>query len=292
MTKKTGRSQSDAGPRTTGAEERDQNAAAESVTSLNAAARATAAEEIAVAVAYLSRALAVTAGRVEPSRFCTSLADALYRRFHAGLWFPGAPLRGSAARAIRVESGRLDPVLIAASAAAGLAPAAIAAALPSSFTLWIDPGDVSVRVGGCPAVALLRATSPAQLARCQTLPGSGAPAEQLSPAARAFAPSPPPVKRELSIDAPALSIDAPAWESPVTTPAASPAASPGLPPRGMPLAPAMSFSELPRRHLPPPSLGSGWLSLPPGFGYERGPISAPPVMPLGPGAAGWGQRYF
>lgn len=65
-----------------------------------------------------------------------------------GHWHPEQPERGNAFRCVSVSDGRLDPVLRETATMAGILDhSALVEALPSDFTLWVDPGEVSVRVG-------------------------------------------------------------------------------------------------------------------------------------------------
>eukprot|EP00040_Diaphanoeca_grandis_P013668 m.69074 g.69074 ORF g.69074 m.69074 type:complete len:173 (-) comp24046_c0_seq1:47-565(-) len=75
-----------------------------------------------------------------------ALLKVLTRR-HDGHWHPDSPERGSAFRCVSVQDGHLDPVLRDAAKMAGVQDSLVSKALPQNFTLWIDPGDVSVRIG-------------------------------------------------------------------------------------------------------------------------------------------------
>ncbi|KYO19187.1 protein BTG3-like [Alligator mississippiensis] len=73
------------------------------------------------------------------------LATALSQRYHSH-WYPAQPARGQAYRCIRIEAGtRADAALVGAAQAAGLDWAMLT--LPPDLALWIDPGEVSCRLG-------------------------------------------------------------------------------------------------------------------------------------------------
>lgn len=60
-----------------------------------------------------------------------------------GAWHPQSPLRGSAFRCLSKYEFRLCPLLMNASKLTSISFESI----PNDFTLWIDPGSVSYRVG-------------------------------------------------------------------------------------------------------------------------------------------------
>lgn len=77
--------------------------------------------------------------------FKDRLIDVLRLRYHDH-WFPEKPLKGSAYRCIRVN-GSLDPVIAESAIASGLSTDVAHSLFPSELTLWIDPCDVSYRIG-------------------------------------------------------------------------------------------------------------------------------------------------
>ncbi|XP_039299061.1 protein BTG2-like [Nilaparvata lugens] len=78
-----------------------------------------------------------------------SLRDALVAvmvtRYH-NHWFPLSPHRGSAYRCIRVNQ-HSDPVITAVAHITGLSAKLIRSWLPLEFTMWVDPNEVSYRIG-------------------------------------------------------------------------------------------------------------------------------------------------
>lgn len=82
---------------------------------------------------------------IQLESFKDSLVDVLCLRYNDH-WFPEKPLKGSAYRCIRVN-GKLDPVIAEAANSSGLTKDDVHALFPSELTLWIDPADVSYRIG-------------------------------------------------------------------------------------------------------------------------------------------------
>lgn len=77
--------------------------------------------------------------------FSEKLAELLMARYEMH-WHPDKPLRGSAYRCIRINH-RPDPIIAEAAAACGYDQGAVSERLPRELTLWIDPQDVSYRIG-------------------------------------------------------------------------------------------------------------------------------------------------
>lgn len=62
-------------------------------------------------------------------------------------WFPDRPQRGSAYRCVRIVNRKLDHLLASAAAAAGVPGPQLERLLPTELTLWVDPNEVSYRIG-------------------------------------------------------------------------------------------------------------------------------------------------
>jgi len=77
--------------------------------------------------------------------FRRSLQSVLYQHY-SGHWHPATPLKGSAFRCLRIN-GTLDPFVARAAEASRLPLRKVRQAFPAELTVWIDPGDVSVRFG-------------------------------------------------------------------------------------------------------------------------------------------------
>jgi len=86
-------------------------------------------------------------------KFRDSLVEVLRRRYRDH-WFPEKPFKGSGYRCIRIN-GRMDPVIAQAGEACGLDPSVIHATFPSELTMWIDPLEVSYRIGENGSICVL-----------------------------------------------------------------------------------------------------------------------------------------
>jgi protein Tob/BTG len=64
-----------------------------------------------------------------------------------GHWYPERPTKGSAYRSIRISKEKVDRVIINAAIDVGLDLQEILDTLPNDLTIWIDPGEVSYRIG-------------------------------------------------------------------------------------------------------------------------------------------------
>uniref|UniRef100_A0A8C9UE56 BTG anti-proliferation factor 2 n=1 Tax=Serinus canaria TaxID=9135 RepID=A0A8C9UE56_SERCA len=69
-------------------------------------------------------------------------------------WFPEEPSKGSAYRCIRINE-RMDPLLSRAAGRAGLALPQLFQLLPRQLTLWVDPFEVSYRIGEDGSICVL-----------------------------------------------------------------------------------------------------------------------------------------
>lgn len=110
--------------------------------------------EIQAAVSYLiSHLSAISLSPAEQASLVASLAASLSLKYDSH-WHPSDPERGSAYRAVTRTSSSLDDELVKAiSQCTSIKPQAAAKALATSmgsdkWTLWIDPGCVSIRMHG------------------------------------------------------------------------------------------------------------------------------------------------
>jgi len=69
-------------------------------------------------------------------------------------WFPEKPCKGSGYRCIRIN-GKMDPVLVQAGALVGLPGQFLHTLFPSELTMWIDPMEVSYRIGENGSICVL-----------------------------------------------------------------------------------------------------------------------------------------
>lgn len=61
-------------------------------------------------------------------------------------WFPEKPCKGSGYRCIRINH-KMDPIVARAGTCIGLRESELFVLLPSELTLWVDPDEVSYRIG-------------------------------------------------------------------------------------------------------------------------------------------------
>ncbi len=86
-------------------------------------------------------------------KFRHALIEALRRRYRDH-WFPEKPFKGSGYRCIRIN-GKMDPVISQAGESCGLSPQLIHSIFPSELTMWIDPQEVSYRIGENGSICVL-----------------------------------------------------------------------------------------------------------------------------------------
>jgi len=78
-------------------------------------------------------------------RFRESIIEVLLRRYR-NHWFPEKPFKGSGYRCVRIN-GRMDPVIAQAGDNCDLSPTFLHSTFPSELTMWIDPLEVTFRIG-------------------------------------------------------------------------------------------------------------------------------------------------
>uniref|UniRef100_A0A8C4PYK1 B-cell translocation gene 1, anti-proliferative n=1 Tax=Eptatretus burgeri TaxID=7764 RepID=A0A8C4PYK1_EPTBU len=85
--------------------------------------------------------------------FSRSLCQLLAERYQQH-WFPDKPCKGSAYRCIRINH-KMDPLLGQAAICIGLSTEQLFRLLPRELTLWIDPFEVSYRIGEDGSICVL-----------------------------------------------------------------------------------------------------------------------------------------
>ncbi|XP_065826296.1 protein BTG1-like [Oscarella lobularis] len=66
---------------------------------------------------------------------------------YEGHWYPSQPTKGNAYRCLNVAQGAVDPILNRAIRRSGLNPNEIRGYFPENLSVWVDPNEVSYRVG-------------------------------------------------------------------------------------------------------------------------------------------------
>ena len=101
--------------------------------------------ELRIAVEFLL-SFVVNKFKIENTEgFVQSLISLLAKKFE-GHWYPQHPNKGSAYRCISL-CDQLDGVLIKAAKESGLETSLLEDSLPKRLDLWIDPQEVSYRIG-------------------------------------------------------------------------------------------------------------------------------------------------
>lgn len=109
--------------------------------------------EIQVALNFVISYLYNKLPRRRVNLFGEELDKALKLKFD-GHWYPEKPFKGSAYRCLRVGSP-LDPVIENAARESGVDLSDIREHLPDELSIWIDPGEVSYRIGEKGSVKIL-----------------------------------------------------------------------------------------------------------------------------------------
>ncbi|XP_066192011.1 protein BTG2 [Sylvia atricapilla] len=118
--------------------------------------------EIAAAVGFVSGLLR-TRGCVSEQQlhvFSGALREALTEHYRHH-WFPEKPSKGSGYRCIRINQ-RMDPLISRAAGHIGLSLPQLYQLLPRELTLWVDPYEVSYRIGEDGSICVLYEDKPHQ----------------------------------------------------------------------------------------------------------------------------------
>jgi len=90
---------------------------------------------------------------VQLQKFRNNVCDCLARHY-VDHWFPASPMKGSGYRCIRIN-GKMDPLIARAGCMMGLAAAYLRGMFPSELTMWVDPAEVSYRIGENGSICVL-----------------------------------------------------------------------------------------------------------------------------------------
>nr|XP_055043463.1 protein BTG1-like [Misgurnus anguillicaudatus] len=103
--------------------------------------------EVSAAVSFISSLMGVKSSLSENQLhlFTQTLSDLLIEHYQHH-WFPHAPFRGSGYRCLRINH-KMDPLIGKAGIAIGLRQEQLFSLLPKELTLWVDPYEVSYRIG-------------------------------------------------------------------------------------------------------------------------------------------------
>ncbi|XP_059425213.1 protein BTG1-like [Carassius carassius] len=116
--------------------------------------------EVSTAANFVTRLLRGTRllSEEQLQQFRFSLEEALGDHYQHH-WFPNAPYRGSGYRCIRINH-KMDPLIGKAACTIGLAKEQLFSLLPSELTMWVDPYEVSYRIGEDGSICVLYESAP------------------------------------------------------------------------------------------------------------------------------------
>ncbi|KAK7130039.1 hypothetical protein R3I94_009093 [Phoxinus phoxinus] len=143
-------------------------------------ARGTMKPEINAAVGFLSRFLRIK-GHVNDRQLQTfnqSLQDILAEQYKHH-WFPDRPNKGSGYRCIRINH-KMDPLVGQAGQRIGLSIQQLYLLLPSELTLWVDPFEVSYRIGEDGSICVLYESLPITNVNPSVTTGNGHPSSSVT----------------------------------------------------------------------------------------------------------------
>jgi len=93
----------------------------------------------------------LTAAQLE--QFRLAMIDHLAIHYHHH-WFPDKPFKGSGYRCLRINH-KMDPVIARAGRTCGIDDTELKTLFPNELTLWIDPKEVSYRIGENGSICVL-----------------------------------------------------------------------------------------------------------------------------------------
>lgn len=123
--------------------------------------------EISTAVNFVTMLLKKTDVVTEDQlqQFSESLEEFLGEHYQHH-WFPQTPCKGSAYRCIRINH-KMDPLIGRAASTIGLGHEQLFQLLPNELTLWVDPYEVSYRIGEDGSICVLYETPPPSVKNAQ-----------------------------------------------------------------------------------------------------------------------------
>lgn len=104
-------------------------------------------EEVDSAVSFLARILSNTNMDNDRMDCFKEMLQMIMVDHYQNHWFPEKPFKGSGYRCIRIVNQKMDPLLAKAGAVIGLTEQDLLNILPREFTMWVDPREVSYRIG-------------------------------------------------------------------------------------------------------------------------------------------------
>ena len=102
--------------------------------------------EVSVALNFVISYLYSKLPRRRVDMFGEELEKGIKLKFQ-GHWYPDKPFKGSGFRSIRISEEKMDPVIAMAAHASGLDIDEVKEYLPEDLMVWVDPSEVSYRIG-------------------------------------------------------------------------------------------------------------------------------------------------
>lgn len=111
--------------------------------------------EVTAAASFVSRLLRTTGFLSEQQlQFFTDCLQQALSEHYKHHWFPDRPQKGSGYRCIRINH-EMDPIVSKAASRIGLSSQQLFRLLPRELTLWVDPYEVSYRIGEDGSICVL-----------------------------------------------------------------------------------------------------------------------------------------
>ncbi|CAO2622620.1 Protein BTG1 [Lemmus lemmus] len=115
--------------------------------------------EIYAAAEFISNFLSIKGLRSKKLRIFRQTLQELLAAQYKHHWFPEEPCKGSGYRCIRINHN-MDPLIGQAAERIGLSSEELFRFLPCELTLWVDPYEVSYRIGEDGSICVLYESLP------------------------------------------------------------------------------------------------------------------------------------
>ncbi|XP_063811353.1 protein BTG2-like [Pseudophryne corroboree] len=109
--------------------------------------------EVTAAVSFLSGLLRSRLSEQQLQGFGGALRDTLTDHY-THHWFPDKPAKGSGYRCIRINH-KIDPIISKVAGRINMSSPHLLSLLPKELTLWVDPYEVSYRIGEDGSICVL-----------------------------------------------------------------------------------------------------------------------------------------
>lgn len=103
------------------------------------------------------------------------------KNYYLDHWFPDQPNKGNGYRCIRIVSNKVDPLLSKAGRCCGLSDKILLQMFPAEFTMWIDPDEVSYRIGDEGSIGVVFNSDSRSNSECDDSSSESDTSESISP---------------------------------------------------------------------------------------------------------------